>query len=120
MKKAIKINAELQTIEFVTLGNDYKEIYPIIGEQCTLFACPITFDNQDTMYVDDEGLFQGYKHGFMMRGWDYPILGNAVILGTDEEGNSVDAKSLIDDFKGQLVFLEINNDTNTYKFLKSF
>jgi hypothetical protein len=56
----------------------------------------------------------------MMRGWDYPILGNAVILGTDEEGNSVDAKSLIDDFKGQLVFLEINNDTNTYKFLKSF
>ena len=118
MKKAIKINSELQTLEFVTLGNDYKEIYPIIGEKCTMFACPIIFDNDDTMYVDDDGMFQGYKYGFMMRDWQYPILGNAVILGTDDEGDSVDAKSLIEDFKGELVFVEFKN--NTYDFIKSF
>ena len=118
MKKAIKINAELQTLELVTLGNDYKEIYPIIGEQCTTFACPIVFDNEDAMYVDDEGMFQNYKFGFMMRDWSYPILGNAVILGTDNEGDSVDAKSSIEDFKGKLVFLEFKN--NSYELVKAF
>lgn len=118
MKKGIKINSELQKLEYVTLGDDYKEIYPIIGEQCTLFACPIYFENKDTMYVDDEGMFQGYKFGFMMSDWDYPILGNGLILGTNEDGDSIDAQSSIEDFKGELMFVEIIN--NTYKLLKTF
>ena len=118
MKKGIKINSELQTLEYVLLGNDYKEIYPIIGEKCSMFACPITFDNEDTMYVDDEGMYQGYTKGFMMDNWQYPIFGNALILGADEEGDSIDAKSSIEDFKGELVFVEFKN--NTYELLKSF
>ena len=113
MKKGIKINSELQTLEYVTLGNDYKEIYPIIGEKCTMFACPITFDNEDTMYVDDDGMFQGYTKGFMMDNWNYPIFGNALILGADEEGDSVDAKHSIEDFKGKIYFVEFANRTYT-------
>lgn len=118
MKKAIKINSDLQTLEYVTLGSDYKEIYPNISDKCTMFACPIIFDNEDTMYVDDDGMFQGYKYGFMMRDWAYPICGNALILGCDEDGESVDAKSSIEDFIGELVFVEYIN--NTYELLKGF
>jgi hypothetical protein len=109
MKKGIKINAEKRTLEYVTLGDDYKEIYPIISDKCTMFACPIIFDNQDTMYLDDEGMFQGYTYGFKMDDWDYSVFGNALILGSDDEGDSVDAKSTIEDFKGKIYFATFPN-----------
>lgn len=108
MKKGIKINSELQTLEYVTLGNDFRDIYPIIGEFCTLFECPIIFENRDTVYVDEEGLYQGYTKGFIFEGFEYKkILGNGLILGSNEDGESEDVKYTIEDLQDKIAFFEV-------------
>lgn len=95
MKKAIKIDVETKSIYQVELSDDYNDIYNKIGNGCTTFAVPITFDNQDSIFCDDEILLRpdNIKGGFIFKGWNFPIIGNAIILGCDEEGESVDAKT---------------------------
>jgi len=108
MKKAIKINVETKSLEYITLGDDYKEIYGAIGNGCDTFCVPISFDNQDSMFADDESLLREHdiKGGFIMDDWHSPIVGNAIILGTDDDGNSVDCLTNIEDIKNQITFID--------------
>jgi len=92
--KAIKINVETRKIENVTIDSS-KDIYEHIG--CDTFEIPLTFKNADALYCDEEGLLKDIKGGFMMPGWIRPILGNAIILGSNEDGESIDCKSNISD-----------------------
>lgn len=103
MKKAILINVEAQTVTETTIGH-YSEIYKAIGNGCSLFQCPVEFENGDTLYVDEEGLYHDHKGCFIMEGWRYPLVGNAIILGSDEEGESVDCQSTIESIKSQITF----------------
>jgi hypothetical protein len=107
MKKAIKINVETKSVEYITLGDDYQEIYPHIGNGCSCFSVPYNFENDDALYVDDESLLRmdDIKGGFILEDWETPIVGNAIILGTDLEGESVDAKSTLEEIKSQLQFI---------------
>lgn len=103
--KAIKINVATQTVEEVTMSKDYKEIYSLIGNGCNLFCCPVEFANGDTLYADDEALLNENLEGcFVLEGFSYPICGNAIILGSDEEGESVSAKTTVDDILSQIIF----------------
>lgn len=93
--KALKINVTTQKIEEVEIG-DYKDIYKEI--QCNLFCCPIEFENGDVLYADDESLLQDELPGcFTLNFFSYLIVGNAIILGTDDEGESIDAKTTKED-----------------------
>ena len=105
MKKGIKLNVETQTIEVVPLGDDYTEIYDVIGNDCSTFEVPITFDNNDALYCDEEALLKPFKGGIIMEGWMQPIIGNVLILGTDADGNSCDAQMTIDELQGKIKFL---------------
>jgi hypothetical protein len=97
MKKGIKINVATQQVEEVFI-NHYTDIYKEIGNGCNLFCCPVEFENGDTLYADDEALLQENVEGcFAMENFRYPIVGNAIILGTDEEGESVNAKTKKED-----------------------
>jgi hypothetical protein len=103
-KKAILIDVANRTVTETTIGN-YTDIYHAIGDGCRCFTVPVEFENLDALYVDDEGLLNDTPKGcFMMKGWDYPIVGNGVILGTDEEGESIDHKSDIDEIRSQVKF----------------
>ena len=108
MKKAILINSENQTLSYIQLSDDYREIPKAIGNGCELFCCPITFDNMDGMYADDESLLRpdDIKGGFIMDDWYYPLVGNAIILGTDDEGESVDVKTTIEEIQSQIKFID--------------
>ena len=90
--KALKINVVTQQVEEIEF-NDWRDIAPAIGNECTNFECPVSFDNEDTLYCDEEGLFHTVEGGFMMKNWDYPIVGNALLIGTDSEGGSVNVKT---------------------------
>lgn len=106
MKKAILIDSKNQTVTETEIG-DYKDIYAKIGNGCTLFAIPVEFENGDALYVDDEGLLHEKVEGcFMLEGWAIPIVGNAIIWGTDEEGDSQDCKTTVDDIKAQIKFFD--------------
>lgn len=97
-------------MEYVEIGDSLDDIYQSIGNGCDTFACPIMFKNHDTMYVDDNGLYSNTE-GIIMDGWDYPILGNVLIMGTDiETGDSVDVKTTIEELRGKIKFVGINFD----------
>lgn len=86
--KAILINAKDKTISEVTITN-YKDIYKFCGFE--LFTCVQMDAKGNTLYVDDEGLLNGTDFGFIIKGYAQPLMGNAIILGTNRNtGDSVD------------------------------
>lgn len=84
---------------------DYQQIYTIIG--ASLFDC-VRVDDSETMFVDDEGLLNGNgkENGFFYVIGDNPVViaGKALILGTNEEGDSVASKLTIDQVKAMVRF----------------
>jgi hypothetical protein len=104
MKKAILIDVTNQSVTETTIDH-YTEIYDRIGNGCSCFCVPIQFDNGDALYSDDEGLLHEEMTGcFIMDDWDYPLVGNAVILGSDDEGESVSCQSITEDIRSRVKF----------------
>lgn len=107
--KALKIDVVAQTVTEIELERGIKHIYAAIGNGCNLFCVPIEFDNGDSLFADDEALLQENVEGaFIMDGWDYPIVGNALVIGTNDEGDSADCKSSPDDLFSKITFLDKN------------
>ena len=104
MKKGLLIDVVAKTITDIQI-TDYHDIYKLIGNGCDLFAVPVEFPNGDTIYIDDEGLLKEVHGGFFMNGWSYPLCGNAVILGQDEEGDIADCMSGIDEMRRSIIFV---------------
>jgi hypothetical protein len=82
-------------LELISIEDGLQAIYDAIGNECTTFWCTVSFENEDTIYADDDILLHTdrIKGGFIMENWRVPLLGNAIILGTDKEGNSVDVSA---------------------------
>jgi hypothetical protein len=95
--KVIKIDSANRTITQIELEKGLQPIYDAIGNECSCFSCPVELDNGDTVYADDEGLFHPFEGGVMMADWAYPIVGNILIIGTDENGESVDVNVTIEE-----------------------
>lgn len=89
MMRAILIDPFTQTIEEVDYSGDYKDIYTLI--QCELFST--VYCLEDTLFVDDEGLYVKDQRYFKVAGYPQPLAGRGLLLGTNEEGDSVDAKA---------------------------
>lgn len=101
--RAILIDAKNKTVSEIQLGKDYKEISKKIG--CDLFTVATTFPNGDGVFVDDEGLINGTPDFFYCKNiYPHPLAGSAVILGSDREGESKDAKIKIPDL-GEIKFM---------------
>jgi hypothetical protein len=102
--KALKIDVVNQTISTIEITN-YKEIYSAIGNGCDLFCCPFEFENGDILYSDDEALLHNELEGcFAMHDWNYPLVGNAIILGNDEEGDMADVKTKADEILEKIMW----------------
>jgi hypothetical protein len=108
--KAIKINVEKKELEYVELTDDYKDIYNHIGNGCSIFEVPITFENEDVIFTDEEICLRenDIKGGFIMENWRYPLLNNGIILG-NLEGDSVDCQSTIEDLEDKIIFVDIED-----------
>lgn len=88
--KALLLDASKNTITEVVI-KDYTDISKF--GKFDLFTCVQVSDNGDTLYVDDEGLLNGTTVGFTYEGYDGPLMGNAVLLGTDR--NTGDSKDVV-------------------------
>jgi len=102
--KALKINSGTQKIEEVTIKS-WKDIAPEIGNGCEIFTAPIELENMDTLYADDEGLYNSFEGGFMMEDWSYPIVGNGLLVGTNEEGESVNVKTTKEELEKMIIWV---------------
>ena len=110
--KALKINVATQQVEEIEI-KDWREISPAIGNECTNFECPVSFENEDCFYCDEEGLFHTIEGGFIMDKWGSPIVGNALLIGTDNEGDSVDVKTTKEELMNQLTWVS-KDEANDY------
>ena len=99
--RAILIDPAKQTVTEVDYDGDYQSIYKLTD--CTTFAVPYVLENEDALYVDDEGLLNGPVNFFTIWGYPEPLAGKCLILGTDEDGKSVAAKSMIEDLDVRFV-----------------
>lgn len=99
--KAYKIDATNNVITTIEMSEDFLEISENIG--CHCFAIGRILKNADTLYIDDEGLINpSVKRGFMFD--EQFFAGNAVLLGSDIEGNSADVKSNELDIASRVTF----------------
>jgi hypothetical protein len=107
--KAIKIDVEKQTIDYIQIEPGLGPIYEAIGNNCTIFEVPIILNNNDGIYVDEEGCNKGLKHirgAFKYDGWI--LVNNALVIGANSEGESVDVKTKKEFFAQRIRFISVN------------
>lgn len=64
----------------------------------------IEFRNGDEIFVNEEGLLQGWSHGFVVTAHQTPFMGNGVVLSHDEEGETTSVKSSLEAIKRKVRF----------------
>jgi hypothetical protein len=98
--KAFLINPMDKTVSEVDYSGDYKDIYKLIDAE--LFDV-VYIDGNNCVYVDDEGLFKNDQAFFQV---GYAMLaGYGLVLGTDDEGNSISPEIALEDLRKQVTFL---------------
>ena len=101
--KAILIDARAKEVRAVDVDKS-KGIKPIYDHvKCETFTCVI-LEGEETLYVDDEGLINGTDVGFVLSCYQEPLMGNGLILGTDEMGESVDTKLTVEEVRSWVIF----------------
>lgn len=100
--KAILIdstNQKLVPIELDESKELLNQYYELIGNNCQCIDVPYEFSNSDMLIVDDEGILNNAEFGFKFPDFLYPIVGNGIIIGLDEEtGDSTSVNSPIEAF----------------------
>ena len=103
MVVALLIDTPNQTIEIVDYSGDYKDIYGLLG--CELFSSVyLEGVGEDTLYVDDEGLYVENQVFFNIKGCPQPLAGRGLILGTNDEGDSIDCMSSLEQIKDMVTW----------------
>lgn len=108
--KAILIDVYSETIKEVEVikcnGNHLDSINEHIG--CSYFTC-VRIDNQNSIFVDDEGflrLNQSSKF-FIYDGYPQPLTGNGLIIGNNSQGDSIDTTLSIEEISKKITFLNL-------------
>lgn len=104
--RAIFIDALLKRVTEINIEPGLQSYYRQIGCELIEAVHLDTLTGQDVMYVDEEGLlvereFQVY---FAIVGGHQPLAGNALIVGTDDEGNTVDCESSLEHIRDLVIF----------------
>lgn len=96
--KAIYIDSVNQTVEPVEVDGSLANYYRLIRTPTNIMEAvyPRGLAEGDVLYVDEEGLFNGHKTGFRIGDYPQMLMGSGVIVGTGDEGDSIDAKSSLD------------------------
>jgi hypothetical protein len=102
MTKAYLIDPVTRTVEEVTYADNFTHIYSLID--CDTFTCLTFNEHNDTVFVDDEGLFKPDQHFFKLKGYPDPLAGKGLVLGTDEEGESVSPTISLEEFRKLISF----------------
>ena len=96
--KAILIDSKTREIREVDYTN-FNDIYKFVG--CNLFDAVDFNTKNDTVYVDDEGLLT-LTHDtmfFTIGDSEQPLAGNGLILGTNDEGESIEPSVTVEEVK---------------------
>ena len=112
--RAILIDPKHKQIMQIDYNGDYKTIYEHLSNSHKVRAFDIVRIpvGSDGIYVDDEGLYvpNEDKHWFTYRynahemHQNIPLVNRGLIIGCDENGDSVDCDSTVDSIKSQITW----------------
>lgn len=102
-------------------GEGFKLFYPLLSHEIH----PVdTFDvvrlqDGDAIFVDDNGLLNDPQRFFLLRGYDNPLAGKGLVMGSDDDGNTQPAKMALQWFTDNVRFAEVIPGTHTLIRAKS-
>lgn len=94
------IDPHTQQITEVEHNGDYRQIYEFI--QARPFTVVTINDKRDGIFVDDEGLYREGQRFFKLEGYEQPIAGRGLVLGCDDEGETVAPTITLSELKGRI------------------
>ena len=112
--KAILIDPKHRAIMQIDYNGDYKTIYEHLSftnsfgnsHKVRTFDIVRTPTGGDGIYVDDEGLYAPAedKHWYNIRynDQDMMLVNRSLVIGCDDEGDSKDCVSTVEDIKGRI------------------
>ena len=115
--KAILIDPTNKTIAEVEFDGDFEQIYQLMD--CQTFEC-IEIDRSNTLYIDEEGRFKDNRKLFTYAPYRRPLIGKALILGHNSEGESTAATVKLQDVINVVNFPRSANLTAFDKWLDRF
>lgn len=86
--KAFLIDPKAQRITEVEYDGDYRSIYKSLD--CVRFDVVEINAEKDCVFIDDEGLMSEDAYFFGVQGFPNPLAGKGLVLGTDDEGDSIE------------------------------
>lgn len=119
MNKVIFINSKDHSIDYAKLAKGNEAICTKIGYGCTLTELVSIEFNNDGLFCDDEGVFDGHSvdgdnhFGFLwcvskVKGTFqkyFLICGNALIIGCNEKGEPQNVLTSLRDVEKRVIFL---------------
>lgn len=123
--KAILIDSTNRKLTPIDLDENkdslLEEYFELIGNGCQCIDAPYQFNDNEMLLVDDEGVFSNAKSGFKFPDWHYPVVGNGIIVGVDNEtGDSTSITSPIEAFNNIIWCDEAEIQEHVSKILGNF
>ena len=101
--KAILIDVKTQEIKEVEHDGEIQNIYNLID--CRAFDL-VRIDDVNSIFVDDEGILKDNLYfEYSVSDRVFQLAGNGLILGVDDEGDSVEPTLTVEDVEGKVNFL---------------
>lgn len=104
--RAYLIDPQAKRVTETEYNGDFKHIYDLTG--CDTFDVVGFGDVGDGVYVDDEGLLKGPEFFFQITGCPSPLAGKGLVLGSDDDGNSIEPKITIDELRALVTFSNLD------------
>ena len=101
--KAIFIDAVNRTVTEIQIENDLHAFYGKIG--CEMIQM-LDLSKNHVCLVDEEGKLRDWKAGFRLAG-SSTLAGNALIVGTDGDGNFTDCRAPLCLFSRNVEFIDL-------------
>ncbi len=91
-----------KTITPVYYDGDFHSIYNLIDCSCFDVVRCGKYD----LFVDDEGLFKDDQRFFLVFDYPQPLAGKALVVGCDEEGNTIEPGITIAELEARLLWVD--------------
>lgn len=134
IENAILINPFAKSVTLVPYeyGGSYKQISEYISTPEApnpLFTCVGINRAGDSIFVDDEGLYRETQAFFQWEGYAQPLQGFGLVLGCDEEGETVPPSMTVEQVAAKVSFpagimveprFEVRGFSSPEEFLEQF
>jgi len=94
-RKAYLVDPETKLISLVFI-KDYKDIQRHID--CDMFTMAFRLDNDDVLYVDDNGLSMKNNYFAVLDAYQAPLAGRGLLVGSNAQGGDENVRTNMLDF----------------------